>query len=121
MPLVAKLTLVVVDDDQHIRRAVGRLLRSYGHHVRVFDSAEAFLASDCAADCVILDLELPGLNGLELEERLRQEGRRLPVVFITAHDELALRAAVHQPHRPFLKKPIDEDGLLDAIARATNH
>jgi FixJ family two-component response regulator len=118
---VSKLKLVVVDDDQHIRRAAGRLLRSHGHDVHVFDSAEAYLAGDWAADCIILDLELPGLNGFELEERLRREGRSRPVVYITAHDELAVRAAVQHPHSPFLKKPLDEDDLLDAIARATNH
>ena len=113
------LTLVVVDDDDQIRRAVGRFLRSHGHRVHVFDSAEAYLERDCEADCAILDIDLPGLSGLQLAERLRQEGRRLPVVFITAHDELAILAAVQETHRPFLRKPLDESDLLDAIARAT--
>ena len=116
----SKMILVVVDDDRDIRRALERLLRSYGHEVHVFESAEAFLAQNSAADCAILDIELPGLSGLELEERMTQEGRGIPVVFITAHRDLALRAAARRTHRPFLEKPIDEDGLLDAIALATS-
>ena len=74
----------------------------------------------CEADCAILDIELPGISGLELNERLRQEGRRIPVVFVTAHEELSVLTAVQETHRPFLRKPIDEKGLLDAIAQATS-
>ena len=115
----SKLILVIVDDDQFIRRAMGRLLSSHGHEVHVFESAEAYLVRHCEADCAILDIELPGLSGLELEEQMRHEGRGVPVVFITAHDELASRATVQLPHRLVLRKPVDEDGLLDAISRAT--
>lgn len=113
------LRLVVVDDDEQIRRAVGRFLRAHGHTVVSFDCAEAYLSRTCEADCAILDIELPGLSGLELEERLRQEGRKVPVVFITAHDELAARAEARQSaRRPFLKKPLDERDLLEAISVA---
>ena len=112
------LTVVVVDDDERIRRAIGRLLRSHGHIVHVFDSAEAYLAEECRADCAILDIELPNISGLELSKRLRANGRPMPVVFITAHDELHILAAVQQTRRPLLKKPIDEQELLDAMARA---
>jgi len=116
------LTLVVVDDDEHIRRAVERLLRSHGHQVHAFKSAEAYLAGACQADCAILDVELPGLSGLELHARLAQDGNDLPVVFITARDEVETLAAVQRTHRCYLKKPLDEDRLLAAIARATtNH
>ncbi len=114
------LLLAVVDDDRDIRRALERLLRSYGHEVMVFESAEAYLAQNRSADCAILDIELPGLSGLELEERMTREGRETPVVFITAHRDLAARAAARLPRRSFLEKPIDEDGLIDAIARATS-
>lgn len=116
----SRMILAVVDDDHDIRRALGRLLRSYGHEVHVFESAEAYLAQNCAADCAILDIELPGLSGLELAERMTHEGRGIPVVFITAHRDLAIRAAIRRTHRPFLEKPLDEEGLLDAIAQATN-
>ena len=116
----SRLILAVVDDDRDIRRALERLLRSYGHEVIAFESAEAYLAENCSADCAILDIELPGLSGLELEERMTREGRETPVIFISAHRDLAARAAARLPQRPFLEKPIDEKGLIDAIARATS-
>ena len=90
---LSSLTLVVIDDDEHIRRAVDRFLRSHGHRVHLFESAEAYLERTCEADCAILDIDLPGISGLELHERLKQEGRDLPIVFITAHDELRMVAA----------------------------
>ena len=71
----SKLKLAVVDDDLDVRRAMGRFLRSYGHDVQAFDSAEAYLADDYKPDC--LDLELPGLSGLELEQWLRRQGCHL--------------------------------------------
>ena len=119
LPRLSSLTLVVIDDDEHIRRAVGRLLRSHGHRVHVFESAEAYLERTCDAGCAILDIDLPGLSGLELHERLKQEGREIPIVFITAHDELRMVAAVKGTQWPLLRKPLDEHVLLDAIAQAT--
>jgi two-component system response regulator FixJ len=115
---VSKLTLVVVDDDGDIRRAVGRSLRSYGHEVHLFESGEAYLAKSCDADCAIVDIGLPGVSGLEMEERMRRGGRHIPVVFITAHDDLA-RRAIQRTAMPVLKKPLDEHDLLDAIAQVT--
>ena len=114
-----KLRLAVVDDDRDVRRAMGRFLRSYGHDVQAFDSAEAYLADHCEPDCAILDLELPGLSGLELEQRLRVRGCRIPVVFVSAHEDLAVRTKAAQPDAQFLRKPLDEAGLLAAIAHAT--
>jgi FixJ family two-component response regulator len=115
----SKLKLAVVDDDLDVRRAMGRFLRSYGHDVQAFDSAEAYLANPYDPDCAILDLELPGLSGLELEQRLRQQGCRVPVVFVSAHDDLVARTRAIQPTAQFLRKPLDEAGLLAAIAHAT--
>jgi len=114
----SKLTLVVVDDDTDIRRAVGRSLRSHGHKVHLFESGEAYLAEHCEADCAIVDIGLPGVNGLEMEEQLRKSGRGIPVVFITAHDDLATRA-LRKTGMPVLRKPLDESDLLDAIAQVT--
>jgi two-component system, LuxR family, response regulator FixJ len=116
----ARLTLVVVDDDEHIRRAVERFLRSHGHTVHVFDSAEAYLARNCPADCAILDIDLPGISGLEVDERLRRQGHDLPVVFITGHDQRGLLETVDESRRSCLRKPLDEADLLDAIRRATS-
>lgn len=114
------LSLAVVDDDEQIRRAVERFLRSHGHGVQTFDSAEAFLARTCQADCAILDIRLPGMSGLELAARITGEGTRMPIVFITAQDETDLLAAVKETDRPLLRKPIDGDDLLEAIARAVS-
>jgi len=114
----SKLTLAVVDDDKDIRRAMGRSLRSHGHEVHLFESGEEYLAHTCSADCAIVDIGLPGVSGLEVEERLRRNGRQIPIVFITAHDELAIRAGRQTP-MPVLKKPVDEESLLEAIAQVT--
>lgn len=113
-----RLTLVVVEDDSDIRRAMGRSLRSFGHDVHLFESGEAYLAQRCQADCAIVDIGLPGVSGLEMAQRLRQSGSGMPIVFITAHDHLATRAMTATP-MPVLKKPLDEDDLLDAIAQVT--
>jgi len=114
----SKLTLAVVDDDTDIRRAVGRSLRSLGHEVHLFDSGEAFLAETRDADCAIVDIGLPGMTGLEVAEVLRRSGRCIPMVLITAHDELAVNA-IQRMSMPVLKKPVDDRDLLDAIAQAT--
>ena len=114
----SRLTLVVVDDDRDIRRAMGRSLRSHGHDVRLFESGEAYLSARCEADCAIVDIGLPGLSGLEMEQQLRQSGSGMPIVFITGRDELARRAMMTTP-MPVLKKPLDEGDLLDAIAHVT--
>jgi len=106
-------TLVVVEDDDHVRRALVRLLCSRGYGVRAFDSAEAWLAGICPADGAIIDINLPGLSGLELDERLRREGRAIPTVFITAHDEPGPATT-----RVILQKPLDAQALLDAIEHA---
>lgn len=116
---VPPLTLIIVDDDEHIRRAVSRLLRSHGHEVHAFESAEAYLEGVRPADCAIVDVDLPGMNGLQLDDRLKEMGRPIPAVFITAHDELRIFEAVHRRQRLLLKKPIDEEALLAAIAAVT--
>jgi len=107
-------TLVVVEDDEHVRRALTRFLRLHGYGVRAFDSAEAWLAGICPADGAIIDINLPGMSGLELDERLRREGRAIPTVFITAHDE----PGPAPESRIILQKPLDEQSLLDAIEHA---
>jgi FixJ family two-component response regulator len=86
----------------------------------LFESAEAYLARNGEADCAILYIQLPGISGLELEEQIRNHGRGMPVVFITAHDDLATRAAVQKTRRDVLTKPFDDDDLLTAIASATD-
>ena len=107
-------TLVVVEDDEHVRRALTRFLCSRGYDVRAFESAEAWLAGFCPGDGAILDISLTGMSGLELDELLRRDGRAIPTVFITAHDE----AGPAPPGRIILHKPVDGQSLVDAIEGA---
>ena len=109
-----RITLVIVEDDEHVRRALTRFLCSRGYGVRTFDSAEAWLAGIFPADGAIIDLNLPGMSGLGLDERLRREGRGLPTVFITGHDE----PGPAPTGRVILQKPFDPQALLDALENA---
>lgn len=104
-------SLVVVEDDEDVRRALTRFLSLQGYGVRAFDSAEAWLADICPADGAIIDINLPGMSGFELDERLTREGRAIPTVFITAHDE----PGPAPTSRIILQKPLDAQSLLDAI------
>jgi FixJ family two-component response regulator len=114
-------TVHVVDDDASWRTSVRRLLSAAGYRVSLYDSAEHFLdAADLnAPGCVLLDLRMPGLTGLQLQQRLGDLGHTLPVVFISGHGDiptsvLAMKAGAEN----FLTKPVDTDVLLDAIAQA---
>lgn len=111
--------VVVVDDDASVRRGVARLLRSDGFEVQGFASAEELLAvtvARCPA-CYVLDVQLPGLSGLELLQRLRRGGARAPVVFITAHEEY-LAEPVSEGDGVWLRKPFEGPALLTAVREA---
>jgi len=117
------LVVSIVDDDVSVRRSTRRLLRSSGFRAEAFASAEEFLNSKSAAEtaCLILDLRMPGINGLELQRRLTQNGNPVPVIFLSAHaseedERSALRAGAVQ----FLRKPISKEALLNAIRDALN-
>jgi len=112
------LDLVVVDDDEEVRMALRRLLRALGHKVRVFASAEEFEATPVAADCLIVDLRLPGLNGFELRERLRLRGSTIPIVFITGDGGPSPNDTAAYAGTQSLAKPFDESDLMAAITRA---
>ena len=109
------MTLAVVDDDVDVRTALNRLLRALGHQVRLFASAEEFAGDRRDCDCLILDIRLPGLNGLELREQMRTAGRRLPLVFITGDGDYFLGDDV-PADVPTLRKPFDEDSLVAALS-----
>ena len=114
-------TIIIVDDDDSVRRALRRLLRSAGLNVVAFATAEEFLQSapQPAPGCLVLDVHLPGLSGLGLQERLRAEGRRIPVIFITAYgDQTMQERALQAGAIAFLAKPFEERALLDAVTRA---
>ena len=112
------MTLAIVDDDDDVRRALSRLLRSMGHQVRVFASAEAFQAETVVADCVIVDVRLPGQNGLELREHLRNRPVPTPVVLITGDGDRLAHDAPHAVDAPLVTKPFDDSVLAEAIASA---
>ena len=109
------MTLAVVDDDVDVRAALNRLLRAMGHQVRLFASAEEFAGDGDGFDCIILDIRLPGLNGLELREQMRAAGRRVPLVFITGAGDYLLGDDV-PADVPTLHKPFDEESLVAALS-----
>src|SRR5262252_3031562 len=114
------LDLVVVDDDEEVRTALRRLLRALGHRVRVFASAEEYEACPVVADCLIVDLRLPGLNGFELRERLRLRGFSTPIVFITGDGGPSPNDTTVHAGTPSLAKPFDESDLTAAIRLAVS-
>lgn len=115
-----RLNLVVVDDDEDVRTSLRRLLRSMGHDVQVFASAEAYEDRPAAADCLIVDLRLPGLNGFELRDRLRLRGCTIPIVFITGDGGPSPGDTAAHVGTQSLSKPFDDQDLLAAITRAVS-
>lgn len=114
-------SVAVVDDDAGVRRALERLLRAAGYEPLVFRSAEEFLEGGARerAACLVLDIHLGGMSGLELRKRLAAEGSQLPVLFITAHDDKWCREATRLTGSlGILHKPFDGHGFLDAVGRA---
>jgi len=111
----------VVDDDESVCKTLERLMKSVGLDVRTFTSAESFLNQGCqnAAGCLVLDVRMPGIGGLELQEKLAASGSRIPIIFISAHKdtrdrEKGLRAGAVA----FLKKPFEDQTLIDALYSA---
>jgi two-component system, LuxR family, response regulator FixJ len=110
----------VVDDDVSLRRSLRNLLSSVGFEVETFESAEAFLASDSRerAACLVLDLRMPGMGGLDLLSHLAATGSRIPVIVLTAHgDDDARQRSLDAGAVAFLIKPFQSTALLDAIQR----
>jgi FixJ family two-component response regulator len=113
----------VVDDDHSVRESLARLIRSVGFGVQVFGSAEEFLAAPSTgrrADCLILDIRMPGMNGLDLQRELAVSDRNLPVIFITAHgsDKDVRARALSAGAVDYLLKPLSEEEVLNAIDAA---
>ena len=111
----------VVDDDEAFRTAVSRLLRAAGYQVRDYASAGAFLLADDGSQpgCVLLDLRMPGPNGLDLQSALRKRDDALPVVFLTGHGTVpATVRAMKDGAEDFLTKPVKREVLLEAVCRA---
>ena len=108
----------VVVDDSLIRNSTVRLIRSFGFRVEAFASAEEFENSDYLEEtaCLILDVRMPGRDGLELQRRLSEAGHRIPIIFITAHaDDEQERRAMEAGASRFLYKPFSQESLLQAV------
>jgi len=108
----------VVDDDDQVRRSLERLIGSIGLEVRAFDSAQAFLDHPQVNTpaCLVLDVRMPGLSGLDLQQKLNEAGLRLPVIFMSGHGTVPLSVrAMKAGAADFLQKPFDEQEILDAI------
>lgn len=115
--------IAVVEDDAPVRRALVRVLVSAGFTVSAYGSAEEFVAltDDPSPDCLLLDLHLPRMSGLELQDRMRRVRRDVPIVFITADLDIARSDALRHRGVLCLTKPIDEQTLMEAISRVTSH
>ena len=113
--------LSVVDDDESVRESLPDLLREFGFTARAFSSAQEFLSSDCLDEtkCLILDVAMPGMSGLELQQELRNRGKQIPVIFITGQkDEDIRKQAFRQGAVNLLCKPFSDTALLDAVNAA---
>jgi len=108
----------IIDDDASVRAATSRLVRSLGYVAYTFSSAEEFLKSPQidTTSCVIADVQMPHMNGLQLQDLLRSQDRHLPIIFITAFPEESIRArALHAGAVCFLSKPVDGPTLIEHI------
>jgi len=118
-PLIA-----IVDDDESVCRSIKRLVRSLGMDADTFASGQEFIDLIEAMPsqrfaCVILDIQMPGLNGLDVQERLHRGGHRLPIIFITAHDEVNVRErALTAGAVAFLRKPFDDKLFIKSLRAA---
>ena len=114
-------TIFVVDDDPGVLKALSRMLRAEGWSVETFDSADAFLARpDHTGDgCLVLDVTMPGLDGLELQRRLAEAGQSLPIVFVTGHGDIPMSVqAIKAGAKDFLTKPVQAQALVAAVRAA---
>jgi FixJ family two-component response regulator len=117
----ASATVYVVDDEPDMLKALQRLLGTAGFSVQTFSSPEQFLAQhdNTTPGCIVLDLALPGLNGLELQQALQAKGSALPIVFLTGRGDIAASVrAMKLGAADFLTKPVDADELIAAVDAA---
>jgi FixJ family two-component response regulator len=120
-PQQTSVLIAVVDDDTSVRKGLGRLIRSLGWRAETFASAQEFLDHPRteAPSCLVLDLQLPGLSGLDLQKQMTEAGLEIPIVFLTGHGNIptsvkAMKAGAIE----FLTKPVDEQDLIKAIQEA---
>ena len=117
------MTICVVDDNQSVCKALSRLIKSAGFKVKTYGSAQEFLNDDHSksSDLLVLDIRMPGMNGLDLQNHLAALGYAIPIVFITAHEDgIAKTKAMASGAVAFFQKPFDEKDLLGAIYKGLN-
>jgi FixJ family two-component response regulator len=115
------LVVVVVDDDESVRESLPDLLMEFGFKVLAFSSADEFLSSDSIdrTQCLVLDMVMPGMTGLDLQSELKNRGRKIPIIFITAQKDEAIRKRVlDQGAVDVLLKPFSDTALRKALSRA---
>jgi FixJ family two-component response regulator len=123
----SKPLIAIVDDDESVCRAVRRLVRSLAMNAETFSSGQDFLdllhaMPSFEPDCLILDVQMPGMNGLDVQERLTRDGKTIPVIFITAHDEVGVREkALSIGAVAFLRKPFNDQLLIKTMNEALKH
>ena len=121
---MARNLVSVVDDDESIRRTMTLLIQSFGFQAAVFDSAESLLKSRQLhqTSCLIVDVQMPDMNGLQLQRHLASSGYKIPIVFITAYDNKESRQQAMQAGAvAFLSKPFDDELLLETIRGTLRH
>jgi FixJ family two-component response regulator len=115
--------IAIIDDDPSAREATQRLVRSLGHKTQVFASAEEYLESEQGQQpaCVITDLHMPGMSGIDLQDRLIADGCRVPMIFVTAYFEEQVEAqAMEAGAFGFLRKPFDDESFVACLDKALN-
>jgi FixJ family two-component response regulator len=116
------MTVFLVDDDSSVRKALARLIRAAGYEIQTFASAQEFFQSNpetAGVSCLVLDVRMPGLNGLELQRALQAANVAIPIIFITGHGDIPMSVqAMKDGAVDFLPKPIREQALLPAIEQA---
>jgi FixJ family two-component response regulator len=121
VPAAPLPTVFVIDDDEDMRSALGNLFRSVGHEVKLFGSAAEFLqdTSSDAPGCLVLDVRLPGMSGLDFQNKLASTNAHIPIVFMTGHGDIPMSVrAMKAGAVDFLTKPFRDQDMLDAVTRA---
>jgi FixJ family two-component response regulator len=124
MTLRSAPTVFVIDDDVEVRMSIQGLLKAAGLHSEPFETAEQFLLNKVSdgPSCLVLDVSLPGVDGLELQRKLADAGVRIPIIFITGHGDIPMTVkAIKSGAVEFLTKPFIDQDLLDAIQQAFDH
>ena len=117
----SKTYIAIVDDDESLCRSLARLLHASGYHSVTYLSAEAFLddTKRPAFDCLVLDIQLSGMSGIELGQQLSEHGVTIPVIFLTAHEDWqTLKQSIKTPYAAFLRKTDPGEVLIAAIDKA---